>query len=550
MNSLTQYLVLLALLLSGAEFFATTQSQTRVHSRGSVAGKVTIKGKGASGIIVVARPSDPSLPFEPSIKATTNQDGRYQINEIPVGSYNVTPVAPAFLILNPSNSKIETVIVSEGESVVGVDFALARGGVITGKVTDADERPVVEQRVNLLAADLAPNQRQPASLAMTVETDDRGIYRMFGVPAGRYTVAVGSRPGSIFMGVSNRRSSYKQTFHPNTTDPTKAIVIEVTEGSEATNVDIALGHAMKTYAARGRVINGENGQPIANVKLGLQVIADSRWRLPTGISPVADIRGEFKIENLEPGEYAIFIEPEPDSDICADAEGFKVIDEDVNGIIIKTSKGASLSGSIVLDNTDNRVLARLMQLTVQGFVQGQNTTVNVGHSTGINPDGSFFLNGLETGTVHLLLGAPQDHNLLKGFVVSRVERDGLVQPLGIEVKDGDRITGVRVMISYGGTTVHGTVKLENGTLPPGGRIFVMVRKSGETPPNVRSPQVDGRGHFIMEGLAEGIYDFLAFVSNPRTPRQASGKREVSLSGDGLTEVVIAVDLNPKPTPQL
>ena len=35
-------------------------------------------------------------------------------------------------------------MVEVGESTEGVDFALTEGGVITGRVTDAEGRPVVE----------------------------------------------------------------------------------------------------------------------------------------------------------------------------------------------------------------------------------------------------------------------------------------------------------------------------------------------------------------------------------------------------------------------
>ena len=62
----------------------------------------------------------------------------------------------------------------------------------------------------------------------------------------------------------------------------------------------------------------------------------------------------------------------------------------------------------------------------------------MGRTSTINFDGSFFLNGLESGTANLSLG-DQDRNLLKGFTVSRIERDGIVQPRGIEIVSGDLI---------------------------------------------------------------------------------------------------------------
>lgn len=48
----------------------------------------------------------------------------------------------------------------------------------------------------------------------------------------------------------------------------------------------------------------------------------------------------------------------------------------------------------------------------------------MGHSASINPDGSFRLGGLEAGSVHFSLGA-RDRNLIKGFTIVQVEREGV-----------------------------------------------------------------------------------------------------------------------------
>ena len=77
-------------------------------------------------------------------------------------------------------------VVGEDENVEDINFSLVRGGVITGKVTDADGHPVILQQVSLFPADAfasnAPNNHNvqifPSS---NVQTDDRGIYRMYGL---------------------------------------------------------------------------------------------------------------------------------------------------------------------------------------------------------------------------------------------------------------------------------------------------------------------------------------------------------------------------------
>src|SRR5205085_5127205 len=100
-----------------------------------------------------------------------------------------------------------------------VDFRLERGGVVTGRVTDAEGNPVIGIGVSLLSAD------NPAPRAANVNidprghmTDDRGVYRIYGLPAGRYRVSAGqSGEGSGAISFGSRKL-YRRTFYPDATD--------------------------------------------------------------------------------------------------------------------------------------------------------------------------------------------------------------------------------------------------------------------------------------------------------------------------------------------
>jgi hypothetical protein len=98
MSSLPRYAVNLALIFSWAVFPTAANSQTTTPKNAvtnSVSGRVTIHGKGAAGIIVSIRNSGFSPQPGPALKATTDQNGNYRINDIPAGSYQVSPIAPA-----------------------------------------------------------------------------------------------------------------------------------------------------------------------------------------------------------------------------------------------------------------------------------------------------------------------------------------------------------------------------------------------------------------------------------------------------------------------
>lgn len=103
---------------------------------------------------------------------------------------------------------------------------------------------------------------------------------------------------------------------------------------------------------------------------------------------------------------------------------------------------------------------------------------------------------------------------------------------------------MRVIVTYGSATIRGVVKIGDGPLPEGTRVFIRVSKPGETLPNFRPTTVDARGHFLMEGLAAGTYELSAVIttgSAPTPPRTV--KREVTVTDGAVTDVTITVDMN-------
>lgn len=138
----------------------------------------------------------------------TDADGNYRITDIPIGSYFVTPVAPVYTVPGAGRlaSANEAVVITGGDTVTDINFSLVPGGVITGRVTDTDGRPVIEQNVNLQSMD-QNNQRgfQRTVAPGNWRTDDRGVYRIYGVPEGHYIVSVGSsQPTNAYSTIMGR----------------------------------------------------------------------------------------------------------------------------------------------------------------------------------------------------------------------------------------------------------------------------------------------------------------------------------------------------------
>jgi protocatechuate 3,4-dioxygenase beta subunit len=413
----TRYLVIVALVFCHSASFSRAAAQVVQKKKsltGTISGRVTIHGKGRAGIMLSL--SDAASLQGQLAKATTNDNGDYRLIGIAPGHWVVTPIAPAFVVVDYSFESIgKTVVVAAGESVDGIDFALARGGVITGKVTDADGRPLIEERLTLIPADRGPgllpkNPYDPRTLL----TDDRGVYRIFGLAAGRYKIAVG-QPQKSGM-VATARRAYQQTFHPDTTEPAKATIVEVAEGGEAAHIDITVGRALQSFSASGQIVDGETGEPVPGRRWGLARMTDNR---DTNFYPAAypsNNKGEFKIEGLLPGRYAVFVQPDQDVPAYSESVQFEVLDRDIDGLVIKTLPGATLSGRVVIEGIqDKAFFARLSQMRLNIYVYSPATAFPNWHSAAINPDGSFHIGGLQPGTASINTVSSRDPSLVKNF---------------------------------------------------------------------------------------------------------------------------------------
>ena len=557
MDRLTRNVIIFTLSLSCVEICSVANGQANLQNKlskkatGSVSGRITINGKGKGGILVGLRAGDPGPQRGQLFKAVTDQDGSYRITEVPAGNYQVAPAAPALVTtdFNSFGQRGKALMLTEGENVEGIDFSMVRGGVITGKVSQADGRPVIEERISITLAEQTDRQMPMAQLGAAY-TDDRGVYRVFGLPAGKYKISIGQGPDNFFGGANQGRPNYERIFYPDVTNPDEAKVVEVGEGSEATNIDITVGQSLRRFTARGVIIDGETNQPIPNLRFGLLKVVGERNANFVGSTALSDRSGVFRFETLTPGKYSVFITPQQNTDLLVDPLAFEIVDQDVTGIMLRTSRGASVSGMIVLEGShDKTILSKLAQLRLQAWVRSEEISPGWVQSSSINPDGSFRVGGLQAGVAQLQLGA-QDRGLLTGLVLSRVERDGVVLPRGVEIKAGEQISGLRIIVVYGTGSIRGTIKVENGPLPTGARLMTRVAKPEDPSFMARPGEVDVRGRFAVEGIPSGSYDLYVqcFIPGLRG-RPPSSRQSVTVTDGSVIEVELVIDLNTNSSPK-
>jgi uncharacterized protein DUF4198 len=545
MPALVRATILFGFLLFGVIAGAQTPSSPKESkATGSVTGRVTVDGKPKAGIEVEAQ-----RQFQTSrghAKATTDEDGRFLLTGLEPGRYLIIPTSPIYV--DPNNKRFgpsgKALILAEAEAVEGIDFALAPGGVITGRVTDASGQPVVEERVTLTQLIEVDNgaskviSRHSSSLA---ETDDRGGYRIYGLSAGRYILSAGGPSPTAGSSAAPVRPVYPRAFHPDVTDEARAKIIELAAGTEAADVNIKLGPPIRIHAIAGRLIDAETGRAAPNISFSFGSLGEDS-RLAGGLtSSRSDDKGEFRIEGLMPGRYTFFAMSEDQSGFYSEPATVVLSEEDVNGVELNLLRGASIGGRAVIEGTaDPAVLAKLPQLRVMTFpsVPGLIHSAQPAVSQ-LGPDGSFLIRGLRGGKTSLHL----DGLNLKGFTLLRVERGGLEQHGGIDLAPNEQVTDARLVIAYGAEIMRGQIKVDGGAIPEGARIMVFSRRIGPGGSgNGPSAEVDSQGKFTLEGLTVGDYE-LTLIGSHMPPEQE--KRLVNVASGKETNVVLTLNVGAK-----
>lgn len=557
------------LLLSSAAFAQTSSKENPA----TIAGVVTLNGEAMRNVTVTIHlMSSPGAGQSIQPRAKTDANGRFRITGVAPGQYRVGVLAAAYVNENVPSFGMgigslslsgQTITLANGETIENLEIKLKRGGVITGRVTDANGEPVIETQVRLVpVVELAPMaSRAPSSPPLpppppmgirTSATDDRGIYRIFGLPAGKYKVSVGLpvRQGSFSMQTS--RSFIPETFHPDTTNEAEAKIIEVKEGDEVTDVDIKAAEAERTYEISGRVVDAETGKPV--VGIGLSFGSFNRAGRLTGSMSGGwrtDTNGEFQIMGARPGKHAVFIENrDGKSDLYSDPMPVEVFNGDVSGVEIRAMRGASISGTVVIEGSNNPAIqskrSQIILITtpdVSSFYSGS-------RNAKVSPDGKFRFIGLPTGKIRLggYTGTSQ-------LSLQRIEQNGVPLKDGvIEIHSGEQVNNLRLIFGYGDGTIRGQLKIVGGELPEGIRLAIGCKGNTVGTRYFPSTPLDMRNQFLFTSLPAGEYELYISASFPNGrppsgvvekifPRLARARQYVSVSNGNETQVTFTVDIS-------
>jgi protocatechuate 3,4-dioxygenase beta subunit len=574
MRYLSSVAIMLALLFALQGYGRPACLAQTQKEPGSITGRVKLDGKPAKGITIIATPSvsDPAKAVEQmfnssaSMKATTDSEGVYKLEGVPAGKYHVVPSAPA-LVSADVNSTGE-ITVAEGAAAEGVDFALSLGGVITGKLTDSEGRPVIGERISLKPLDKAEAAAASAPAAMMFgdrmyATDDRGVYRIFGLRPGRYIVSAGkdSNPMSVFLAQGPKRV---QTYYPSVTDEAKAKPVQVTAGSEAAGVDIQFSGTDKAFVISGRVVDSEKNTPIANAMVAYSKarktpadkdIATNKEEADSGMPggfTTSNDKGEFRFASVAPGNYKLeatsigAFAGAGGSQFYADPVVFEVQSANVDKLDIKVHRGAGISGVVVIESADAQdSLDRFGQLMLMAMVMDESAKSYSGGNCVVGADGSFRLGGLKPGKVSF---RPFSMSARRPALL-RVERNGVEVQGGFEIQPNEEITGIRVVLTPATCVIRGRVTIQGGALQPGAKVTATARPANVEPSGNLPVDVSSNGSFLIENLTPGSYEVevLTFVPGQRGSRSVRAKQTVIVTSESPAQVDLVLDLSGKTT---
>jgi hypothetical protein len=536
-------------------------------ANGTISGRVTLEGKPAQGVVVLAL-AEQSPQSRASAQARTDAEGRYQLTGLPAGQFKISVAAREYVSATADPRSLQpglTVFLSDGEQLEGQELALVRGGVITGRVTNVAGQPLIEEALSLFRLD-ARGQKEHFSRTymLNLKTDDRGVYRVYGLPAGRYLVAAGFDDQAPRMARHPRRLPL--TYHPGVTVEAEAKPVEVTAGSETEGVDIRFGARERTSEVIVRVVDAESKQPVANLYANYaRVQPDSRTTWPSGTRPqMTDSKGESRFEQVPPGRYRVTVQAvrPAESQYFAEPVPFEVVSEGTHRVEVTVRRGAVFSGTLGVENVSDPALrTQVKLLSLRLFrpfplpgAPGSTPTppapqIPFNSNLSLAADLSFRSSGVPPGRYQLVVNNPY------GFSIARIERNGQAVPNLFEVTGSESISGLSVVLGYSNASLRGQVQVAGGTLPPQARLMVSALNKNSTRrdlPAGQTVETDARGRFVMEFMHAGVYEVsvrvtfppdFRYTNLPPALRRPQGMQEIVLGQTGEVQVNLTFDLN-------
>ena len=521
---LVYFVVAMALALTPSVRAQTVASEPLNKPTGAITGRVISSAgeplAGASvsafGVGTTARPAG----------TTADARGNFKLDGLAPGVYSLSAGMPGYV--NPQRPGLNDAATYYhlGDSAT---LTLMKGAVITGTVTGPDGPLVAVGVFAMRVRDTEGKQLVAGQASYERHTDDRGVFRFYGLIPGSYLVyAARPRTGTIMP------SAYDDNvpvFYPSSTRDTAAEIL-VREGDEV-SADLRyraeLGHAISGRI--NKVI--EVGGPTFRNQLNISII-DAHNR--TSIAGFALEVPDFAFYGLPDGDYELtagqYVSTSRDQ-LRSPPLRVSVRGADITGLNLSLAPLASIDGQLVIEQDPKLQCGQRRDSAAQETMiwvrryepptrsadakAGDPVSVsatNYTTSAVSNAKGSFSWKNLPGGSYRVDPVAPASgwyvRSISKGLAdtpAAKIAAASIARD-GISVRNGEHLTGLVVTITEGAAQVQGRVAAtEAQTVPPRPVVYLVPAEPNAAENVLRfyEARAETNGAFTLNNVAPGSY---------------------------------------------
>lgn len=447
----------------------------------------------------------------------TDESGRYQVGALAAGTYTITATKAGFVDSAFGQRRAlrngTPIQLADGQQLANIDLVLARGAVISGHVLDEDGEPLARTTVQVLRSQYQRGERRLVPTGGD-QSDDRGQYRVFGLPPGDYLVSatapfdrflrramIAPAPESIgFDAGATTATGYAPTYYPGVITPADAARVRVAAGQEMNGIDFQL------QLVPLATVRGATSDPRGVVSL---VPADGVGPMRgQGLRAPVQQDGTFAIPNVPPGKYVAVARTEGAAGPATVAMQNVIVSGNDVVITLTPVRGSRLGGTVTFESATTRPPATFERIRITAQPMGAARLLpGLRRPAEVDDAGQFIFSDLLPGQYVIQATGT------RGWTMKAVYLDGRdVTDEPVDIKGGDNSTGLNVVFSDRISGLSGVVGGSGDAPAAGTTVIAFPSDEKRWRPQTRRIQTaraDQNGAYRFNNLPPGEYLLVA-----------------------------------------